>query len=100
MKMINRFATIRARLTLWYIALLALTVLVFSFFLYYELQIILSDQIDAGIQVAASQLMVDVDDTVNPPILRPMSDDAAGHTLQTTLLYRVSTYAEAIITYV
>lgn len=97
MTMINRFATIRARLTLWYIALLALTVLVFSFFLYYELQVILSDQIDAGIQVAASQLMVDVDDTVNPPILRPMSDDAAAHILQSSFASRMVTSAGTVV---
>lgn len=89
--MINRFGTIRARLTLWYISLLALTVLAFSSFLYYELQEILSAQIDAGIQVAASQLMVDVDDSVDPPLLRPMSDEAATHILQSSFASRLVT---------
>jgi heavy metal sensor kinase len=83
--------TIRARLTLWYIALLALTVLAFSLFLYYELQDILSRQIDAGIQVSASQLMVDVDDSVNPPVLRPMSEEAASHILQSSFASRMVT---------
>jgi signal transduction histidine kinase len=87
--MMNRFRAIRVRLTLWYIGLLALTVLGFSFFLYYELQDILSDQIDDGIQVAASQLMVDVDDSVNPPVLRPMSDAAAAHILQSSFASRM-----------
>jgi signal transduction histidine kinase len=85
----NRFRTIRVRLTLWYILLLALTVLGFSFFLYYELQAILSDQIDEGIQIAASQLLVDVDDSVNPPVLRPMSDEAAAHILQSSFASRM-----------
>lgn len=85
----SRLRTIRARLTLWYIGLLALTVLGFSLFLYYELQDILSAQIDAGIQVAASQLLVDVDDSVNPPLLRPMSDEAAAHILQSSFASRM-----------
>jgi signal transduction histidine kinase len=83
--------TIRARLTLWYTALLALTILAFSLFLYYELQDILSRQIDAGIQVSASQLMVDVDDSVNPPVLRPMSEEAATHILQSSFASRMVT---------
>lgn len=89
--MISRLKTIRVRLTFWYIGLLALTVLGFSFFLYYELQDILSDQIDAGIQIAASQLLVDVDDSVNPPLLRPMSEEAAAHILQSSFASRMVT---------
>jgi len=87
--MLNKLRTIRVRLTLWYIALLAVTVIGFSLFLYVELQDLLSSQIDAGIQIAASQLLVDVDDSVNPPILRPMSDEAAAHILQSSFASRM-----------
>lgn len=87
--MMNKLGTIRVRLTLWYIALLAIIVIGFSLFLYVELQELLSSQIDAGIQVAASQLLVDVDDSVNPPILRPMSDEAADHILQSSFASRM-----------
>src|SRR5690606_27172935 len=87
--MMNKLGTIRARLTLWYIALLAITVIGFSLFLYIELQDLLSSQIDAGIQIAASQLLVDVDDSVNPPVLRPMSDEAADHILQSSFASRM-----------
>jgi heavy metal sensor kinase len=89
--------TIRARLTLWYVALLALTILAFSLFLYYELQDILSRQIDAGIQVSASQLMVDVDDSVNPPMLRPMSEEAASHILQSSFASRMVTASGEVV---
>ena len=85
----NKMGTVRVRLTLWYIALLAIIVIGFSLFLYVELQDLLSSQIDAGIQVAASQLLVDVDDSVNPPILRPMSDEAADHILQSSFASRM-----------
>jgi heavy metal sensor kinase len=87
----KRLSTIRIRLTLWYTALLAITVLGFSFYLDLELQDSLGVQIDAGLQVAASQLLVDVDDSVNPPRLRPMSDAAADHILQSSFAIRMVT---------
>lgn len=87
--MIAKLTTIRARLTLWYSFFLALTVAGFSVYLHLELQDSLSIQIDEGLRVAASHLLVDVDDTVDPPALRPMSDQAAEHLLQSSFALRL-----------
>lgn len=85
----NNLRAIRVRLTLWYVLFLAVTVLGFSLFLHLELQDSLINQVDAGLQVAASQLLVDVDDTVNPPTLRPMSEDAVEHLMQSRSALRL-----------
>jgi len=89
MKMMTKLATIRLRLTLWYTFFLALTVLGFSFYLHFELQDSLSIQIDEGLQVAASHLLVDVNDTVNPPALNPMSDQAEDYLVQSSFALRL-----------
>lgn len=89
--MLDKLNTVRTRLILWYVFFLALTILGFSLFLYLELQRSLSTQVDAGLEVAASQLLVDVDDTVNPPILRPMSERAVDHIMQSRFALRMVT---------
>lgn len=85
----NRFATIRLRLTLWYIFFLALTILGFSLYLHQELQHSLSLQIDEGLQAAASHLFVDVDDSVSPPTLRPMSQSTEAYLVQSSFALRL-----------
>jgi hypothetical protein len=54
--------------------MLAVTVLGFFLYLELELEASLSEQVDAGLQVAASQVLVQVDVSVDPPVLRPMSE--------------------------
>lgn len=76
MKKRRKLGTIRVRLTLWYVGWLAVTVLGFSLYLHLELQSNLIEQVDTSLQLAASQLLVDVDDSVIPPTLRPVSDAA------------------------
>lgn len=87
--LMTKLTTIRARLTLWYTFFLALTVAGFSVYLHLELQDSLSIQIDEGLRVAASHLLVDVDDSVNPPALRPMSEQAEEHLLQSSFALRL-----------
>ena len=82
MKILTRLNTIRTRLTLWYVILLAVTVLGFFLYLQFELEVSLAAQVDTGLQVAASQLLVDVDDSVDPPMLRPMSESAVDQLMQ------------------
>ncbi len=89
MKITTRLNTIRTRLTLWYVVLLAVTVLGFCLYLQFELELSLAAQVDAGLQVAASQLLVDVDDTVDPPMLRPMSDSAVDQLMQSRSALRI-----------
>lgn len=92
-----RFGTIRTRLTLWYVFFLAITILGFSIYLNLELQLNLTAQVDAGLQVAASQLLVDVDDSVDPPTLRPMSDSAVDRLMQSRSALRLIDSQGAVI---
>ncbi|MBK9747928.1 MAG: HAMP domain-containing protein [Chloroflexi bacterium] len=89
MKNWTRLNTLHTRLTLWYVALLAVTVLGFCLYLQFELELSLANQVDAGLQVAASQLLVDVDDSVDPPMLRPMSDSAVTQLMQSRFALRL-----------
>ncbi|MBE2266662.1 MAG: HAMP domain-containing protein [Anaerolinea sp.] len=89
MKTLTRFNTLRTRLTLWYVALLAVTVLGFCLYLQFELELSLANQVDASLQVAASQLLVDVDDSVDPPMLRPMSESAVNQLMQSRFAMRL-----------
>ena len=52
---------IRVRLTLWYVALLAVILLAFSGFLYLSLSRSLRDEQDAGLKAAAAQLRANTD---------------------------------------
>ncbi|MFN8562037.1 MAG: HAMP domain-containing protein [Anaerolineae bacterium] len=85
----TKLASIRVRLTLWYTFFLALIVLGFSVYLHFELQDRLFMQIDEGLRVAASHLLVDVNDTVNPPALHPMSDQAEAYLAQSSFALRL-----------
>lgn len=92
-----KLGTIRLRLTLWYVFLLALTVLGFSFYLELELQTNLSAQVDAGLQVSASQILLDMDDSVNPPVLRPMSQNAVANLTQSSFSIRLVSSAGDVL---
>jgi heavy metal sensor kinase len=87
-KLWNKLGTLRTRLTLWYVFLLGIIILGFSIYLQFELQVNLAEQVDTGLEVAASQLLVDVDDSVNPPTLRPMSDTVVDRLIQSRFALR------------
>lgn len=53
----NRFATIRIRLTLWYVLLLWGTLLGFGVYLFSQMRASLLEQIDAGLQAATAQTL-------------------------------------------
>ena len=53
--------TIRVRLTMWYVALMALVLIAFSAFLYLSLSSSLSREMDASLSATAGQLQVHVD---------------------------------------
>jgi heavy metal sensor kinase len=90
-KTLIEYFPIRLRLILWYVFFLAVIILGFSLYLQFELQNSLFTQVDAGLQVAASQLLVDVDDTVDPPALRPMSQATAETVNQSRFALRMVT---------
>ena len=50
MKSLTQFNTLRTRLTLWYVLLLAVTVLGFGLYLQFELEASLANHMDAGLQ--------------------------------------------------
>jgi heavy metal sensor kinase len=93
----RRLGTVRVRLTLWYIAMLVLTVLGFFLYLELELEASLSEQIDAGLQVAASQVLVQVDVSVDPPVLRPMSEVVVDQLVQSRSAMRLVNADGAIV---
>lgn len=65
----GRFATgtLRARLTLWYILLLGITLFAFSFYLYFRLENSLLEQVDTSLQVAASQAFNNLNESGDSP---------------------------------
>ncbi len=94
----TRLTTLRFRLTLWYVLFLALTILGFSMYLELQLQINLAAQVDEGLQVAASQLLVNVDDTVDPPVLRAISESAVNRLMQFRFAVRLVRETGEILT--
>ncbi len=61
------WATLRVRLTAWYTLLMALTLLFFSAYLYLRLERSMLAQVDATLQVAASQALSSVDEEDGRP---------------------------------
>lgn len=59
--------SIRFRLTLWYVMLLSITILLFSFFVYTQVDHTLLVQQNAALQTASSQLLIDVTSVNNQP---------------------------------
>ena len=57
---INRFS-LRLRLTLWYVFLLAVTLLIFSGYIYWRFQASLINQVDVSLQAIATQALANVD---------------------------------------
>jgi heavy metal sensor kinase len=76
---------LRWRLTLWYLLTLTLILLLFAGFLYWQVQRSLLAQVDAGLQLAATQALVNVDDDNGqlafenientPELVQRLSDD-------------------------
>lgn len=62
--------TIRVRLTAWYVFLLALTLIVFSSYLYIKQEKSLLAQLDTALQVTASQTLNDVIESNGHPVFR------------------------------
>jgi len=58
---------LRERLTAWYVLLVGLTLLLFSGYLYVQLEHNLLAQADNALQVAASQSLANLDDESSPP---------------------------------
>ncbi len=64
MKAVQRFTTrlsLRIRLTLWYVALLAMTLLIFSGYIYWRFHNSVMGQVDVSLKAIASQVLVNVD---------------------------------------
>jgi heavy metal sensor kinase len=58
---------LRLRLTIWYVLLLGLTLFLFSSYLYFRLQHSLLTQMDAALQVTASQALANLDEENGRP---------------------------------
>lgn len=68
--------TIRVRLTAWYIFLLALTLILFSGYLYLQLEKNLLAQLDTALQVTATQTLTNLIDHNGHPAFRQTSESA------------------------
>jgi heavy metal sensor kinase len=62
--------TMRLRLTSWYVFFLGVTLLLFCLYLYVQLAHSFLEQTDAGIEVAAHQMLAMVNDESHPPAFR------------------------------
>jgi heavy metal sensor kinase len=67
---VSGWRTMRVRLTSWYVLFLGVTLLLFCLYLYVQLAHSFLEQIDAGIEVAASQMLAMVNDESHPPAFR------------------------------
>src|SRR5438067_6457271 len=81
--MLRLGVSLRTRLTLWYGALLALTLLAFSALLYFTLQQSLSSSMDERLTLRADQLRREVGPSIGN-LLQP-EDVAPGQLLESTL---------------
>lgn len=88
-KILNKTGTIRFQLTLWYVFFLAITVLSFSLYLHWQLQYSLSSEVDNELQVAVSQLLINVNDTADPPVLYTTSESAVENLNQSRFAIRL-----------
>lgn len=57
--------SLRLKLTLWYVSLLAITILIFSGYVYWRLRHTLMWQVDNSLRVVATQILLDLDITKN-----------------------------------
>lgn len=83
--------TLRARLTAWYTLLMALALLLFGGFLYFRLESSLLAQIDATLQVAATQALASLDEENGRPAFQntDFSQLAAGRMSQAGFAVRL-----------
>ncbi len=68
---------LRVRLTVWYTVSLAGIILLFATFLYWQLQRVLLAQMDAGLQVAAAQALLQAAEGAEAPFFRPLQQNQA-----------------------
>jgi hypothetical protein len=66
---LRHWGTVRLRLTAWYVLLLGLTLLLFSFYLHLRLERSLAAQMDDALEVAASQALAIVGEDQGHPAL-------------------------------
>ena len=69
---------LRIRLTLWYTFSLALILLLFSAFVYYQVRSRLVDQVDTGLYLAANQALIGVDESDNKLAFQVADQDQNG----------------------
>jgi signal transduction histidine kinase len=81
--MLRLGVSLRTRLTLWYGALLALTLLAFSALLYLQLQQSLSSSTDTRLKIRADQIVREIGPSIRNPGLQP--EDVAPGKLESTL---------------
>ncbi len=73
----GRGGGLRLRLTAWYMVLLGLTLLLFSSYLYLRLEQSLLAQVDAALQVAASQALTNLDEENGRPAFQNTENSQA-----------------------
>ena len=74
---LRQFATLRVRLTLWYVLLTGLIIVAFSLWLRAQLAQSVADQLDTSLQFAATQLRSQLDETHQPLRLQPSDQTQA-----------------------
>jgi len=83
---------VRVRLTAWYVLLLSLTLVLFCSYLYLRMEHSLLAQVDASLQLAASQALANIDDESGHPAFQTTesSQSVARRLSQTGLAVRLT----------
>jgi heavy metal sensor kinase len=82
---------LRLRLTIWYVFVLSLILALFGGYLYFRLQQSLLNQVDAGLQFAATQALADLDTKESRPTFQreEITRDLARHMRRANLAIRL-----------
>ena len=86
-----RRVPLRVRLTVWYVVLLGLTMTGFVGYLYFQLERHLLSQVDANLQIAASESLAHLNDESSPPVFQNTESyrDTARHLNQVGFAVRL-----------
>ncbi len=77
--------TLRVRLTAWYVLLLGLTLILFSTYLYFQVEHSLLERMDSNLQVAASESLVHLEqESSRPTFVNTQSYQETAHCLSRT----------------
>lgn len=89
---------LRWRLTLWYLLTLAVILILFSAFLYWQLQHSLYAQVDSALQLAASQALINIDAEGNSIGFQNVENngDSAQHRNEELTLYLLTRQGDLI----